>query len=93
MEGQDCCNEKPNTITEECIEGCIESCEFIKLGNKTTCCLLTLRNGFEICATSACVDPNNYDHDIGCKLARQRAVDKVWELEGYKLQCGMPGAC
>lgn len=45
-----------------------------------------LPNGFTVVGESACVDPNNYDEEIGYKLALKRIKDKIWELEGYKLQ-------
>lgn len=35
---------------------------------------------------SACVIPEDYNHDIGKEYARKRALDKVWELEGYMCQ-------
>jgi hypothetical protein len=53
---------------------------------KTTVGHFTLVNGFEIVTSSACVDPANYDHEIGCNLCRNHAIDKIWELEGYLLQ-------
>lgn len=75
---------------DNCIEStviCIESTVIIKLGNKTTACILTLKNGFEVIGTSACVNPAEYCEEIGAKFATQRAMDKVWELEGYRHQC------
>lgn len=73
-------------LTLEDIEAKIAKEEDWKLGRKTTCVMLTLRNGFEITATSSCVDPTNYDHEIGKSIARRRALDIVWQLEGYLLQ-------
>lgn len=73
-------------LSPEDIEKAIVSEDYYKLGVKTTVCLLTLRNGFEIIGTSSCVDPDNYDHDIGRGLAKQKAMDEVWYLEGYRLQ-------
>lgn len=57
-----------------------------KLGEKTTCVTATLPSGFEIVATSACVDPANYDEALGRKLCINKIEDKLWELEGYRLQ-------
>lgn len=75
-----------NTITEEKIKSKILSEEFHKMGKKTTICLLTLHNGFEVVGVSACVDPANYDQAIGEKIALENATEKIWELEGYLLQ-------
>lgn len=73
-------------LTIEDVEGAIYKEFDYKLGDKTTVVLLKLKNDFEVIGISACVDPEKYDHEIGKKFARQRALDKVWELEGYLLQ-------
>lgn len=54
--------------------------------NRLTFCVLVLRNGFTVTGESACVSPENFDAEIGRKIARQHAVDKVWTLEGYVLR-------
>ena len=51
-------------VTLEQIEAAISEEQDYKLGNKTTCVLLILKNGFEVIGTSACVDPGNYDHEV-----------------------------
>lgn len=48
-----------------------------------TFCVLVLRNGFTVTGESACVSPENFDADIGHKVARQNAVNKIWPLMGY----------
>lgn len=53
---------------------------------KTTICQLTLQNGFTVLGFSACVDPKNFDKEIGQNIAKDNALDKVWDLEGYLLQ-------
>lgn len=75
-----------NTLTIEQIESTIVKELDYKLGEKTTCVLLILKNGFEVIGFSACVDPVNYNHELGKQYARSRAITKVWELEGYLLQ-------
>jgi hypothetical protein len=74
------------TVTAEQVEAAIAEELDYKLGRKTTCVLLRLQNGFEVVGTSACVEPANYDHEIGKRYARERAISKVWELEAYELQ-------
>lgn len=51
-----------------------------------TFCVLVLKNGFIVTGESACVSPENFDADIGRKIARQNAVQKIWPLEGYLLR-------
>lgn len=51
-----------------------------------TFCVLELRNGFTVTGESACASPENFDAEIGRKIARQSAVAKIWLLEGYLLK-------
>ena len=57
-----------------------------KLGQKTTVVCVTLPNGFEMVASSSCVDPANYNHQVGVDICLNRIRDRIWELEGYVLQ-------
>lgn len=57
-----------------------------KIGDSTHVLNFRLENGFEITATSACVDPANYDPAIGRRICLERVESKVWEVEGYLLQ-------
>ena len=51
-----------------------------------TFCVLVLRNGFTVTGESACASPENFDAEIGRKIARQNAVAKVWPLLGFRLR-------
>ena len=51
-----------------------------------TFCVLVLRNGFTVTGESACASPENFDADLGRKIARQNAVGKMWPLMGYALK-------
>lgn len=53
---------------------------------KCTVVTVKLKNGFILTRSSACVDPKNYDEDIGKKICIDKIKDQLWELEGYKLQ-------
>lgn len=57
-----------------------------------TFCVLILRNGFTVTGESACASPENFDAEIGRKVARQNAVGKVWPLMGYVLKDKLAGA-
>ena len=53
-----------------------------------TFCVLVLKNGFTVTGESACASPENFNAEIGRKIARQNAREKIWPLEGYLLkQC------
>lgn len=55
-------------------------------GTTVTVCALTLRNGFVITGESACASPENFDKELGRKIAFGNARDKIWQLEGYALR-------
>ena len=54
--------------------------------NLLTFCVLTLRNGFTVTGESACASPENFNEEIGRRIARENAVAKVWPLLGYQLR-------
>ena len=56
-----------------------------------TFCVLVLRNGFTVTGESACASPENFDEEIGRKIARQKAVEKMWPLMGYELKSRLDG--
>lgn len=51
-----------------------------------TFCVLVLRNGFTVTGESACASLENFDAEIGRKIARQNAVQKIWPLLGFRLR-------
>ena len=42
-----------------------------------TYCVLILRNGFTVTGESACASPENFDAEVGRKIARQNAVSRI----------------
>jgi hypothetical protein len=57
----------------------------------TTTVAVAMRDGFTLCQEiTACVDPANFDAELGKKYAIEKAAgvarNKLWELEGYKLK-------
>jgi hypothetical protein len=77
-----------NTITGHDINRIMSETkiESVTMGEKTTVVTATLPNGFVIVESSSCVDVSNYDQTIGEDICIGKIVDKVWELEGYRLQ-------
>ena len=51
-----------------------------------TFCVLVLRNGFTVTGESACASPENFNAELGRKIARKNAVEKIWPLMGYELR-------
>lgn len=55
-------------------------------GSCLTVCCLTLQNGFTVSGESACASPANFNAELGRKIAKAHARDKIWALEGYLLR-------
>ena len=51
-----------------------------------TFCVITLKNGFTVTGESACASPENFNEEIGRKIAYDNAKNKIWPLEGYLLK-------
>jgi|GEM_PF-713581 len=74
-------------ITEEHIDSVIISAQYWQPeGTTLTVCALELKNGTQVTGESACVSAENFDVEIGRKIARQNAREKIWALEGYLLK-------
>ena len=56
-----------------------------------TFCVLVLRNGFTVTGESACASPENFDAELGRKIARQNAINQMWLLMGYALKERLAG--
>lgn len=56
-----------------------------------TFCVLVLRNGFTATGESACASPENFNAEIGRKIARENAINKVWPLLGFRLRDKLAG--
>ena len=77
------------TVTQNKIDGIIRRAKVdVKtIFDKCTVVTVQLANGFVIVDSSACVDVANYDEELGFEICMGRIKNKLWELEGYKLQC------
>lgn len=60
--------------------------------NLLTFCVLVLQNGFTGVGKSACANPENFDAELGRKIARQDAVNDIWMLMGYELRSKIAAA-
>ena len=74
-------------VTPEKIDAAIAAEAFhVFPGSQLTVCCLTLQNGFTVTGESACASPANFNAELGRKIARGHARDKIWALEGYLLK-------
>lgn len=73
-------------VTKDSIEAKIAKVDYLVLPDSTvTLCNITLKNGYSVRGESACVDPRNFNVEIGKGLAYKQAFDRLWPLEGYLL--------
>ena len=74
-----------NKITKEFLESEITSVEYNRMQGTLTHCAITVKSGFVFTGESACVDPNNFDQELGKKFAYEQALDKMWMPYGFWL--------
>lgn len=51
-----------------------------------TICVVTTKSGFTVVGTSACASPENFNADLGHKIARDDCIRQLWPLMGYALR-------
>ena len=74
-------------LSPDKIDAVLDSAAYYVFPNTTvTVCCLTLKNGFRVIGESAAASLQNFDKELGEKIAFQNARDKVWMLEGYLLK-------
>lgn len=78
-----------NTITQQHIDTLFAEAtiETRTIFDKCTLVSVQFANGFILTESSACVDSENYDEEMGAAICLGRIENKLWELEGYRLQC------
>lgn len=82
-----------NRVTQEQIDALLDKAETQEhtFWDKELVVSYKLESGFTILGRGACVDPANFDLEIGRKVAREDAVNQLWQLEGYRLQLSLAG--
>lgn len=80
-------SELRNKVTIDDLNALVDSghTEYNHLAGTLTHCTITLPCGFQVTGESACIDPANYDEELGREIARKKAVNALWPLEGYLL--------
>ena len=58
-------------------------------GKPCTYVTVKMKNGFTLRESTTCVDPANYNEEIGKQVCLKKIEDKVWLLLGYSLQTEM----
>lgn len=75
-------------VTKEYIESRISKLDGVtyhRIGETVTLCNIRLDNGFSVRGESACVNPANYNEEIGNKIAYDNAFRQLWSPFGFLL--------
>ena len=72
-------------VTKEYMESRITDKSFTRFSDTVTLCQITLDNGYSVRGESACVNPANYNQEIGERIAYDNAFNKLWPLFGFLL--------
>lgn len=82
-----------NKITSEMVDKVLLEAEIRdeKWWDNLTIVSVRLKNGWTITQSSACVDPANYDHEVGKAICMKKIRDEVWMLLGWTLNDNMHG--
>jgi len=76
-------------VTEQQIQNLLSKSEyktFHAVFGKLTITVCKLPNGYTLVGSSGCVDPENYDSELGEQICKQQIEDQLWKMEGYSLQ-------
>lgn len=82
-----------NKITQEMVNKVLEEAEIKdeKWWNNLTVVSVKLKNGWTITRSSACVDPTNYNHELGKRICMEAIEKEIWKLLGWSLNDDMHG--
>ena len=72
-------------VTEDVIKDRIEEVTYHRIGETVTVAHVVLNNGFSVRGEAACVNPENYDREIGERIAFDNAFNQLWPLFGFML--------
>lgn len=78
-----------NTVTPEQVAENMQDVlvrTLVDFGKPTTYVTVRMKNGFTLRESTTCVDPANYDEEIGKEICLRKIEDKIWFLLGYQLQ-------
>lgn len=82
-----------NTVTQSHIDFLLDNADTQEtiFWKKELLVSYKLESGFTVTGRAACVDPKNFDIEIGRKYAREDAAKQLWQIEGYRLQLKLAG--
>ena len=73
-------------IPEQVIDRLMEDSDY-EVHDCFGCCtvvVMRMPNGFVLVESSGCIDPEQYDRELGVKYCKEALKRKAWQLEGYR---------
>lgn len=71
-------------VKPEIVDDMIDRAEYWRVPDTTTIiCCIVLKNGFTVEDCSSCIDPRNFNEDLGKRLAYSKARDKVFHFLAF----------
>lgn len=74
----------PEEVAENMKDVLVRTVE--EFGKPCTYVAVRMKNGFTLRESTTCVDPANYNEEIGKQICLKKIEDKIWFLLGYALQ-------
>lgn len=73
-------------VSPEEVEEVMQASDYRTLTLFGTCTVVAMRMpcGYVLVESSACVNPDDYDEEVGAGICCQRIEDRVWALLGYE---------
>lgn len=73
-------------VLKEDVENFVTNVEVMTVGEKTTVVNAHTLTGFDMVRHSSCVDPKNYNEELGKQYALEVVTDDLWGHLGFVLQ-------
>lgn len=86
-----CMGDDPTSVSQGMVDTFRGEVTTNSVDEKTTLVKSKMISGFVKYEVSSCVDPKNYDEEIGKEICVDRINNKIWELLGFVLQWGKNG--
>ena len=77
-----------NTVTKEQVQDNMKDVVIrtvTEFDKPTTYVTVRMNNGFTLRESTTCVDPSNYDENIGAEICLKKIESEVWKLLGFLL--------